>query len=138
MMNRRHFLTMLCAAPLATVGPTASARYRACVARALYYNAMARTVEGLSGGIFQKPPLLDLVDANLANYRTTADITRGTHFAALPTPSDVTFRTMSAEQFADETVREMRIQWLEREAWRRRTPGSDRLFQFFLKGRGRC
>lgn len=33
-----------------------------------------------------KPPLLDLVDVNLAHYRGTADLKHGLHFTALPTP----------------------------------------------------
>lgn len=34
----------------------------------------------------QKPPLLDLVDANLAHYRNSADYEHGLHFTGLPTP----------------------------------------------------
>jgi hypothetical protein len=33
-----------------------------------------------------KPPLLDLVNTNLAHYRTTADYFHGLHYVALPTP----------------------------------------------------
>lgn len=33
-----------------------------------------------------KPPLLDLVDQNLAHYRNTADFEHGLHFTGLPTP----------------------------------------------------
>lgn len=32
------------------------------------------------------PPLLDLVDVNLAHYRASADLRHGLHFTALPTP----------------------------------------------------
>lgn len=32
------------------------------------------------------PPLIDLVDMNLAHYRTTADYEHGCHFTGLPTP----------------------------------------------------
>lgn len=32
------------------------------------------------------PPLLDLVDVNLAHYRSSADLKHGLHFTALPTP----------------------------------------------------
>lgn len=32
------------------------------------------------------PPLLDLVDVNLAHYRASADLKHGLHFTALPTP----------------------------------------------------
>jgi hypothetical protein len=34
----------------------------------------------------QDPPILDLVDLNLAHYRVNADYERGCHFAGLPTP----------------------------------------------------
>ena len=34
----------------------------------------------------QKPPLIDLVDANLAHYRNSADYEHGLHFTGLPTP----------------------------------------------------
>lgn len=34
----------------------------------------------------QKPPLLDLVDANLSHYRNSADYEHGLHFTGLPTP----------------------------------------------------
>jgi hypothetical protein len=34
----------------------------------------------------QKPPLLDLVDINLAHYRNSADYEHGLHFTGLPTP----------------------------------------------------
>jgi len=34
----------------------------------------------------QQPPILDLVDLNLAHYRVNADYERGCHFAGLPTP----------------------------------------------------
>lgn len=34
----------------------------------------------------QKPPLLDLVDTNLAHYRNGADYEHGLHFTGLPTP----------------------------------------------------
>lgn len=34
----------------------------------------------------QKPPLLDLVDTNLAHYRNSADYEHGLHFTGLPTP----------------------------------------------------
>lgn len=34
----------------------------------------------------QKPPLLDLVDANIAHYRNSADYEHGLHFTGLPTP----------------------------------------------------
>ncbi|MCK4790824.1 MAG: DUF4055 domain-containing protein [Desulfobacteraceae bacterium] len=33
-----------------------------------------------------KPPILDLVDANLSHYITSADLEHGAHFTALPTP----------------------------------------------------
>lgn len=33
----------------------------------------------------EEPPLIDLVDLNLAHYRTTADYEHGIHFSALPT-----------------------------------------------------
>jgi hypothetical protein len=33
-----------------------------------------------------KSPVLDLVDANLSHYRTSADLEHGAHFTALPTP----------------------------------------------------
>lgn len=33
----------------------------------------------------QKPPLLDMVDVNLAHYRNSADLEHGLHFTALPT-----------------------------------------------------
>ncbi|MFZ6773038.1 DUF4055 domain-containing protein [Undibacterium sp. SXout7W] len=33
-----------------------------------------------------EPPLIDLVDMNLAHYRTTADYEHGCHFTGLPTP----------------------------------------------------
>jgi hypothetical protein len=36
--------------------------------------------------IVQKPPLLDLVDTNLAHYRNSADYEHGLHFTGLPTP----------------------------------------------------
>lgn len=38
------------------------------------------------GPNLEKPPLLDLIDANLAHYRNTADFEHGLHFAGLPTP----------------------------------------------------
>lgn len=34
----------------------------------------------------QKPPLLDLVDTNIAHYRNSADYEHGLHFTGLPTP----------------------------------------------------
>lgn len=34
----------------------------------------------------QKPPLLDLIDTNLAHYRNSADYEHGLHFTGLPTP----------------------------------------------------
>lgn len=34
----------------------------------------------------QEPPLIDLVDLNLAHYRVTADYEHGCHFAGMPTP----------------------------------------------------
>jgi hypothetical protein len=34
----------------------------------------------------QKPPLLDLIDANIAHYRNSADYEHGLHFTGLPTP----------------------------------------------------
>lgn len=34
----------------------------------------------------QKPPLIDLVDVNLAHYRENADLKHGLHYAALPQP----------------------------------------------------
>lgn len=34
----------------------------------------------------EKPPVLDLVDANLSHYRSSADLEHGRHFTALPTP----------------------------------------------------
>jgi hypothetical protein len=34
----------------------------------------------------EKSPILDLVDANLSHYRTSADLEHGAHFTALPTP----------------------------------------------------
>jgi hypothetical protein len=34
----------------------------------------------------QKPPLLDLVDCNIAHYRNSADYEHGLHFTGLPTP----------------------------------------------------
>jgi hypothetical protein len=34
----------------------------------------------------QKPPMLDLVDANIAHYRNSADYEHGLHFTGLPTP----------------------------------------------------
>lgn len=34
----------------------------------------------------QKPPLIDLVDTNLAHYRNSADYEHGLHFTGLPTP----------------------------------------------------
>lgn len=34
----------------------------------------------------QKPPLLDLVDTNLAHFRNSADYEHGLHFTGLPTP----------------------------------------------------
>ncbi len=33
-----------------------------------------------------KPPMLDLVDMNIAHFRNSADIERGLHYTALPTP----------------------------------------------------
>jgi hypothetical protein len=33
----------------------------------------------------EEPPLLDLADANLSHYRTTADLEHGAHYTALPT-----------------------------------------------------
>ena len=33
-----------------------------------------------------KPPLLDVVDMNIAHFRNSADMERGLHFTALPTP----------------------------------------------------
>lgn|SRR3990167_10607283 len=39
----------------------------------------------LPWGIIQ-PPLLDLVDVNLAHYRGSADLKHGLHYVALPTP----------------------------------------------------
>lgn len=41
--------------------------------------------EGSPFGI-PKPPLLDLVDVNLAHYRNSADYEHGLHWTALPTP----------------------------------------------------
>lgn len=38
----------------------------------------------------EKPPLLGLVDVNLAHYRTSADLEHGRHFTALPTPVVIT------------------------------------------------
>lgn len=38
------------------------------------------------GADIEKPPLLDLVDHNLAHYRNTADFEHGLHFTGLPTP----------------------------------------------------
>lgn len=34
----------------------------------------------------QKPPLLDMVDTNIAHYRNSADYEHGLHFTGLPTP----------------------------------------------------
>lgn len=34
----------------------------------------------------QKPPLLDLIDCNIAHYRNSADYEHGLHFTGLPTP----------------------------------------------------
>ena len=34
----------------------------------------------------QKPPMLDLVDTNIAHYRNSADYEHGLHFTGLPTP----------------------------------------------------
>ena len=34
----------------------------------------------------QKPPMLDLVDTNIAHYRNSADYEHGIHFTGLPTP----------------------------------------------------
>lgn len=34
----------------------------------------------------EKPPMLDLVDANLSHYRSSADLEHGRHFCGLPTP----------------------------------------------------
>lgn len=34
----------------------------------------------------EKPPLLDLVDANFSHFRNAADLEHGRHFTALPTP----------------------------------------------------
>jgi hypothetical protein len=34
----------------------------------------------------QKPPMIDLVDTNLAHYRNSADYEHGLHFTGLPTP----------------------------------------------------
>lgn len=39
-----------------------------------------------SGTDVQKPPLLDLIDANIAHYRNSADYEHGLHFTGLPTP----------------------------------------------------
>jgi len=33
-----------------------------------------------------KPPIMDLVDVNLAHYRNTADLEHGVHYVGLPTP----------------------------------------------------
>lgn len=38
------------------------------------------------GCAVDRPPLLDLVDQNLAHYRNTADYEHGLHFTGLPTP----------------------------------------------------
>lgn len=38
------------------------------------------------GCMVDKPPMLDLVDQNLAHYRNTADFEHGLHFTGLPTP----------------------------------------------------
>lgn len=37
-------------------------------------------------GVIISPPLIDLVDVNLAHYRGSADLKHGLHFTALPTP----------------------------------------------------
>jgi hypothetical protein len=39
-----------------------------------------------AGAEVQKPPMLDLVDTNLAHYRNSADYEHGLHFTGLPTP----------------------------------------------------
>jgi len=44
---------------LASHATAESSGYKAYVLRALFYNATGRTIEGLSGSIFQKPPVLE-------------------------------------------------------------------------------
>lgn len=42
-------------------------------------------VDGIDS-VLDEPPLIDLVDLNLAHYRVTADYEHGCHFTGLPTP----------------------------------------------------
>jgi len=53
---------------------TDASGYAAYVMRALFFNAMGRTVQGLAGGIFQKPPSINAPSSILDH---TADITLG-------------------------------------------------------------
>ncbi len=43
------------------------------------------TPEGITAAVV-KPPILDIVDVNLSQYLTSADLEHGRHFTALPTP----------------------------------------------------
>lgn len=69
--------------------PEGARKYAAYLERALWYNATARTVDGLAGGIFQKAP------------KITAPEPTKSHL------SDVTLTNLSAEMFAHEAAREV-------------------------------
>ncbi len=69
--------------------PDGAARYDAYKARAMYYNATGRTVDGLSGMIFQKPPVVK------------------TPTAVEKDMDDVTLSGVSAQMFALETTRQI-------------------------------
>jgi hypothetical protein len=66
-------------------------KYQSYKDRALFYNAMARTVDGMSGGIFQKAPVIRAEDAVLAHLQ------------------DVTLTDESAQLFALHAAREVLI-----------------------------
>lgn len=54
-------------------------------ARMSYIPFMVLGANSTSTGV-QKPPLLDLVETNIAHYRNSADYEHGLHFTGLPTP----------------------------------------------------
>lgn len=47
-----------------------------------------------------KPPIMDLVDVNLAHYRNTADLEHGVHYVGLPTPVVTGHRLDQGESLA--------------------------------------
>lgn len=75
--------------PMLDSHATNPARYDAYRQRALFFNAVGRTVDGLSGAIHQKPAVLDL-PARVADHA-----------------QDVTLAGVSAEMFALEATREL-------------------------------